>query len=203
MIFLESHRFLQHVLIIKQCVTSRNFDQALPQKQEIKKKIWERDNVKWKISCYMYEQLHTYLKIIPEIGMHPCWNLVRLKPYLSRQVAAVMSVLQGGQPRGMQRNFDKNRCLLCDTRENDTPQHILFECVDLSEVRQSMWPKVINCMPSGMASDVSAMRTGEITTFIISGLRGKFIIEWVDVYENMARFIYTMYKERSNKYEAP
>ena len=95
-------------------------------KRLIKKIVWDNEITKWKLSCMLYSELDVYRNCVCHIGMHPWWQLARHKPNLTNRVSGVLAVLQVGQPRGMQCNFDSKACKLCDTAPRDNAQHVLF-----------------------------------------------------------------------------
>ena len=74
--------------------------------------------------------------------MHPWWKYVDKQPHMKRYVSALMAVLMGGQPKGLQCNFDSIKCKICSSGARDSPAHILFECTALQETRSGVWTEL-------------------------------------------------------------
>ena len=51
------------------------------------------------------------------------------------KISAVMAVLMGNQPKGLQCNFNNKLCRLCSVRDIDSAKHIIFTCDSLREHR--------------------------------------------------------------------
>ena len=61
---------------------------------------------------------------------------------------------------------------------------------------------MINSMPPGMVESLRTMNSAEKLVFIVSGLRCDQIIpEWIDAMVNIAKFVFSMYQSRKNKFE--
>merc|ERR1712208_49880 len=100
----------------------------------------------------------------------------------------------GGQPRGMQVNFERSNCSLCSIPEVDSPCHVLFECEGISATRELWWNKVINSMPSAMVTCANTMGYTEKLIFILSGLKCERIIPaWSEVMINIGKFVFSSY----------
>ena len=124
-------------------------------------------------------------------------------PQLTRVIAAVVAILLGGQPSGMQRNLTKITCKLCESGSRDEPHHVLFDCVSLDMRRILSWPKVVQCMPLGMIRDITECGSSRANTeLLLSCLVGSYIPEWGTLYAANAKFIYDMYQERKTKYDS-
>ena len=128
-------------------------------------------------------------------------ELVQISPHLIRQVSAVVAILNGSQPGGMQCNLGKKLCGLCADRETETPAHILFKCKSLSENRQHLLAKIYASMPPGMATDFSIETDENRTTLFLSAFKCKYAIsEWFPIMVNVSSFVYNMYRRRSVLY---
>ena len=123
---------------------------------------------------------------------------------MTRKIAAVLAVLMGGQPRGLQCNVGKKLCGICSIRDRDCADHVLFRCSEMVDIREKKWTQVVNSMPPGMAACVEAMvNDNEKTKFVLSGLRCDYLIEeWGLILVNISEFVYAMYKNRKLIYDA-
>ena len=156
----------------------------------------------WRATCLLYPELDIYRNVIKQNTMHCWWSLTKAYPYLRKHVSAVFSVLMGCQPRGFQCFTQNSLCVLCSECEIDSATHVLFICEGLKEIRDLWWNRVINSMPPGMVESLRTMNSAEKLVFIISGLRCDQIIpEWIDAMVNIAKFVFSMYQSRKNKFE--
>ena len=155
--------------ILREHLLRGDFGDFYRWKRLIKKIVWDNEITKWKLSCMLYSELDVYRNCVCHMGMHSWWQLARHKPNLTNLVSGVLAVLQGGQPRGMQCNFDSKACKLCDTAQRDNAQHVLFVCPGLDTVRFRAWDSVIRSMPDLL---VVELRNSNIKTkweIILSG----------------------------------
>ena len=82
--------------------------------------------------------------------MHAWWSLFKSRPKLGKAVSSVMAVLLGGQPSGMQSNFNHSPCNICCERAEDCSKHVLLHCSALNDIRKKYFEKIIDKMPSAM-----------------------------------------------------
>ena len=148
----------------------------------------------------MYQNLFTYNKVMFKIEMHSWWAVARMSPHLTRHIACVISVLMGGQPRGMQHNYSSGICAVCDAYETDDNIHIIFACPSSATKRNILWNVLLNSMPQGLVNSISTMNFKQKFKCLTSCFGGTYTPEWHTVYENVAVFIFNMYKERHDKY---
>ena len=174
---------------------------GLEMKKSITKRVvWEYEKRNWRASCMMYSNLEMYSDSVKHIRMHAWWLFLKGHPSLHRKVSAVMSVLLGSQPKGIQNNIGMSMCNLCDKRQPDDATHVLFACDGLTPVRALHWRHVLSTMPPAMAREMDAATNDKITTLILSGLGGSYIAEWRDTYIAIASFVWHMYRERHQLY---
>ena len=117
-------------------------------------------------------------------------------PHLVTKVAAVVALLCGNEPRGMQCNYDSKFCKLCECRQNDTLEHILFWCSSLADIRETRYMKLLQCMPLGMRASYDEMIVNDKIVFLLSGMQAEFECVMTGIVE----FIYEMYRERKRIY---
>ena len=115
-------------------------------------------------------------------------------------VRAIMAILQGAQPKGLQCNFSNAPCHLCTLRCREDPAHVLFECPALQEARDSTLPGLLRAMPSAMAECFSAMSNADKVRQIVSCYGGKYTQEWNSVYFLTAIMVSKLYEKRHSMY---
>lgn len=170
-------------------------------KSIIKQRIWEHEVRNWKASCVMYKELDGYQNNVSEVRLNNWWKFSNKYPSYTIRAAAVVSLLCGVEPRGLQYNFKCNRCLICDDHTQSSPTHVLFMCRTLSDIRDAKWDTVINTMPIAMQREIFLMSSDERTNFITSCLGNCFIPEWQAIYKSIADFIWSLYVKRDKLYK--
>ena len=61
---------------------------------------------------------------------------------------------------------------------------------------------VLASMPSAMANQIDTFSTQNKLLYILSGLQGRYVREWDDIYRNIARFVHRMYLTRYQLYNS-
>lgn len=166
----------------------------------IKRVVWKNEIECWKASQFLYPELECYYNSVIQISMHGWWHFAANHPRLNMQVASVISILMGSQPKSLQCNFNSNICGLCKRSGLETPIHVIFECEELDSFRKNDWPKVLNSMPNAMARQVNVWPNKQKMQFVLSGLNCQYVREWDEIYINIVLFIHRLYKLRSEKY---
>ena len=166
-------------------------------KREIKKRIKERETNCWKATCLMYDRLKIYRVTIVSISMHAWYIFSNQYPQMCKKVSAVIAIACGTQPKGMYCTTT-NTCVLCTRRAPDSPEHILFWCEVLSQIRDNHMQRIISEMPRALQLSFESMPPSEKVVFLISGFRCEYTREWSQIYKECANFVFSMYKERHN-----
>ena len=119
-------------------------------------------------------------------------------PYLTKQISSVMAILMGDQPWGLHTHYrNQPLCAMCSDRILDTPEHILFECNRLDELRSHHVSKVIGLMPVALKRDFMEFDIRQKTSLFISGYYCESIIgDWTQMFCATACFIHDMYVKR-------
>ena len=162
----------------------------------VKNRIKEYELKRWQHTCMLYPELKVYMKVVNTIKPIIWWTYAQSHPHLVTKIAAVVALLCGNEPRGMQCNFDSKFCRLCECREKDDIEHILFRCSTLAVIRQDYYRKLIHSMPQGMRCSYEDMDVNNKIVFILSGM----LTEFDDVMTHIVVFIYEMYRERKRRY---
>ena len=150
----------------------------------------------------MYPNLNIYSAAVDDVKLHTWWVVSQKVPHIYKQVTAVMAVLMGGQPRSMQRNFDKRLCQTCGARMVDDALHVILDCTALSCVRQQNLLKLQEAMPNSMFTCYEAMVREDKLLFLLSPLQCKYVSEWRPVYIEVASMVYALYDTRAKLYDA-
>ena len=187
--------------IIRNCIRNSTYGKVSDWKSLIKKVIWRGEEIKWRTSCMLYKELRIYCSATKGITMHAWWALVNSVPTTFRYVSCVVSVMMGCQPRGLQCNFSRKTCALCQNSREDTSEHILFECAELAPYRDLQWIAVMDELPNAMADSIQKMNNKQKTEFFLSGLNSRYIAEWQSLYKEIAKFVYRLYQHRKAIYD--
>ena len=172
-------------------------------KSSIKLRIKEHDQCEWKSSCMMYNKLrHLYFSAQCNISSNVWYKVTNALPHLSRNISNIMALIMGCQPKGMQHNFEMLPCPLCELNENDSPTHVLFKCKScrLQQTRENQWPSLLSVMPPVMAMQVNNFSDHKKTTYLLTGLSGGYVAEWLPVYSSISVYITQMYSLRNELY---
>ena len=171
-------------------------------KRYIKEIIDKAEYQRWRASCMLYPELKIYLRGVSNIKMHVWWSLVQVHPHTFKKISAVMSVLMGNEPKGLQCFRVHNLCGLCSLRETDSSEHILFRCEALAELRNTKLNELYSIMPSGMISSIYEMSDAERLVLLLSGLHCTTLVEeWIPIMTGISSFVYTLYEMRMKLYD--
>ena len=182
--------------ILTDFVTNSNWD-LKSAKLKVKKIVWEWETTRWK--CTMYPELRLSNECISQPKMHLWYKYPDKNPSMYLYVTVAMSILLGGQPKGIQCNFESDYCRLCANYMKESPTHVLFECPALQETRDSTWPGLLQSMPNAMSESMTSSNNEERTKQMLS-CYGGHIPEWNHIYSNTAKMVYLMYKQRHSIY---
>ena len=185
---------------VQHCIINNCSGEIDKWKQIVKKAIWQTEVVKWKVSCVFYRQLDIYKESVNRIELHAWWSLLKLRPHLGKSVSSLMAVLLGGQPSGLQCNFSKSGCRICNSVLTDDCKHILLHCPGMTETRERNIELIRYNMPPAMLISYDKMNEYEQLVFLLSGLNSRSTSEWPDLYEAIAQWLYEIYRRRKQKY---
>ena len=85
-------------------------------------------------------------------------------------------------------------CTLCDAEVSETVDHFLIYCDRLEMLREPLM-RDLALLPN-MRVYMLALNSKEQTVFLLSGMGGQFILEWMDIYESIVRLVYGLYARR-------
>ena len=183
--------------IIDQCISCGSFEDVERWKIIAKKVIWEKKIAMWRDTCVLYPELNVYTDCMKNIAMSMWWRVARASPRLQKQIAGIVAVMMGGQPRGIQCNLGVRICGLCNDRCRENPAHVFFECQILESFRDRAWSQVLSCMPRGMVNSIECYNNTEKMRFLLSWLKCEGVItEWQSIFEEVVIFVYAMYYQR-------
>ena len=203
-------RFVGPVLSCWECVRKYNLEdvvmpfveigdpkKVLSTKRVVKARVKEIEYTRWRYSCMFYGDLKMYLEVVTDIKPIVWWSFVQSHPVFNKKAAAVVSILMGGQPRGLQCNFTSDLCGICFQREHDDPIHILFVCDGLQEERELASQPLINSLPLPMLISYNNLSNSEKLKFMFSGVAK----EYPSVMMCIANYIYALYQKRKLMYD--
>ena len=171
-------------------------------KNNIKQMVWSHEINRWKTTCLLYKELLCYSDYVSKIVLHPWWYFVKHEVLYYKKVAAILSILMGGQPSGLQRNYRRTQCKLCHGFAAETNEHIILECTSLQKYRHSLWNSVISSMNEVLKLDMISRGNKDKVCLMLSCYKETYVAEWNDLYKSTANFIYTMYVRRAEAYDS-
>ena len=75
----------------------------------------------------------------------------------TRTISAVVAVLTGCQPKGLQCNIGRTFCNICDKRAIDNSLHVLLKCDALNVLREACMNSILQSMPDNMKTSYSQL----------------------------------------------
>ena len=150
---------------------------------------------------FMYPRLRDYFECISGPYIHAWWKYVDKHPSMNIYARALMAILMGGQPKGIQCNFNNNACKLCISGAIESPAHVLFACPALQATRNDTWTRLLRIMPAAMAESMRNSNDMEKVKQFYSCYGGNYIQEWDEVYANTVKMVYEMYSARYTSYK--
>ena len=168
-------------------------------KRATKQLVWDFEKRLWRSTTVMFKNLDYYLNTIDDIKVLSWWKFVRKKPAKIRQTSCTVALLLGTQPKGMQCNYS-GICVLCNERQQETPEHVLLRCRHYDDVRPHYVNRINSCMPLAMQRQFGSMTMSEQCQFLLSGLNNSYIEEWNSLYTEVVDFVWHMYRYRHQTY---
>ena len=121
----------------------------------------------------------------------------RHNPRLRKSCVIMIKLITGDHNLNSgRRQYAENcrTCQLCNSNEQETIEHFLFECTRQKDLRETLWGNVISSMPTPMAEHINNIPIPDKTLFILSGMYSKYIEEWDGIYVSMLKFVSQLYK---------
>ena len=91
--------------MLRKCIISNEYGNIISHKRIIKTIIWEHETKCWRASCLLYPELRTHCDQLKGIKLLGWWIFACNYPQFYKKICAVVAVLMGAQPNGMQRNL--------------------------------------------------------------------------------------------------
>ena len=170
-------------------------------KRVTKQLVWDFEKMLWRSTTVMFKNLDYYMNTIEDIQVLSWWKFVRKKPAKIRQTSCIVALFLGTQPRGMQCNYS-GICVLCDERQQETPEHVLLRCRHYDEARLHYLNAIRSYMPPAMQREFDSMTINKQCQFLISGFNNSYIEEWDSLYAEVVDFAWHMYRYRHQSYES-
>ena len=189
--------------IVHQMLDSGNLPTRTAWRNQVVKLVTRRYFQIWKMKTMMYRTLDYVLCAVGDVHHRPnvWWMVCRMNPRVTKQCKLVVRLMCGDHSLNAGRGrFTANttRCCICDSYQVETLEHTLFVCDALNQVRSDRWEETMSVLPAGMKETVMGMTTSQRTNFVVTGCHGTYTREWQDIYETLAKFIYTMYITRGH-----
>ena len=148
----------------------------------------------------MYPSLDIYCQTVKDIRLHTWLTYADKFPHFTVKISTVVSLLLGTHPKGTnEKAYKKKSCELCDDHYVETTCHVLFKCPCLHKKRTDSFQKLTENMPSAMAGvfNTHEHNAHNVTSLMLSGLRGRYVPEWSDIYAAIATYIDEIFSERN------
>ena len=163
------------------------------------------ESVRWQMTLQLYRGLTLFRECITSINVSIWWQVSRCRPHLTKAVRVLMRLLSGehglacstvryGNRNNGQVVTQSTLCTLCDAEVSETVDHFMFNCSRLETLRESLM-RDMQLLPN-MRMHMLTLNSKEQTVFLLSGMGGQFILEWMDIYESIVRLVYGLYARR-------
>lgn len=156
-------------------------------KNTVKECLQTKERSEWYATLCLYRSLISFrlAKIDMKTGFI-WWQVGRKKPRLLYKIKVMLKALV----------TNNVKCgFICKCLENNgSLSHILFRCVNVSEIRNSKWNDFINNMPYAMRMDVLSMNDEMKLEFIYTCFGNCIIDEWMELYVSAIDMVYEILK---------
>mgnify|MGYP005733333309 CR=1 FL=1 len=187
--------------LIKSDIVSNNKGKVKYYKDIVKRTVREHEAVAWRITNMYFYLQPVYVDCVKRISISPWWKFVQHNPRYFKPVSALLAVLCGSQPKYYMCNFNDNKCMLCYDLNNDSPQHIIFECDRLKLCREYHVKRIKFVMPHAMKCEFECMNNYDKMCFLLSAMNCDFNLEWNILYEFISLFVFDIFKTRKAFYD--
>ena len=157
-------------------------------KREVTRLVTEKDFKSWQIWSNTYKSLQLYSA--DELGqyrMSPWWIYNGRNPEDGKYCRLLARLMLNSYRLG------RTRCELCNDHNMNSIHHILFECVNLIDVRNKYWELILHGGLPNLYHEMCMMDPITRRKFIFSGFRSDFIYEWNGFYRSVLLFVYKVY----------
>jgi hypothetical protein len=190
--------------ILLDALTSGTYMSIFEFKNLVKGKVLHSENQRFNIACHMYKTLSLYNQCVTRIECWTWWVFAYHRPDKIKSCRILAQLLFGESclkehtARFKGNHFSKS-CQNCNSYQTESVSHLLFMCSNqqLSAQRDKSWQRVSDVIPMALNDSFQHMTDELRTVFILSGMRCTYVKEWEIIYEQLADFVYNMYKEHS------
>ncbi len=163
--------------------------------------VHERLQRQWCMTRIMYPRLRFFNVLVKGISICVWWTVCKQNSRHTRQCQTVVQLITGENSLNSYRGRYPNRthvCVLCDSGETETVDHLVSVCGGLSLSRARLWDIAAQHLPHGMLGCLAAMGPRQKTNFLCSAFNSPYIPEWQESYEAVASFLSGLYRERQS-----
>ena len=173
-------------------ISSGEYMSMVNWKRKVKDVVTSHDLKRWKVTCTLYQSLKYIFLDINDFTLSPWWQHAYVDISFVHKSKHIIQLLVGNG------RHDYELCKKCNTALV-TVEHILFDCVAMTQVRTLLWRNVENhCLPA-LIQDLNHMNSRDRTIMILNGFNVNYVVEWYNLYNAVGNFIYEMYY----KYDLP
>ena len=180
--------------LLRQGIENGNWNSMSEWKKMTRERIQTRTKTKWLMTCMLYGKMDLYVKVMGDVdNVWIWWKVCKYSPQCTRGCMLLLRLLCGDRVHAI--DDQRGKCCICKHEIDNKAKHILFECNNLAVIRQGYWQTVTQVMPTAMANDINNMQNDEKIEIVANGLNIPLAVEWMDIYANIAKFIFKMYKQ--------
>ncbi len=189
--FVECCKSVGLMTKLKECVFNGEGCSKTVWKRDIKDRLMKIEENEWKASGLITSVAHEYKQTITNIKDGFQWWIVA--KWNNKMLPKVKRIL-----KYMVMNIEEGTGITCGCEGKVTLTHIMFECIKISEHRDTEWSLVKRKMPEQMKAEIETMSSEEKSKYIMSCMNGKPVREWQSLYESIAIFCESIIKKWSN-----
>ena len=163
----------------------------------VKKAIWKREQVKWKIMCGIFTSLFNIKKAIPAVQTWSWWIYTQDNPsdiYKVRILLKLLLNIKCFKKRSKVKNIPQSICQQCDKFVQQTVAHVLLECEKATGERDTLWNSVLHNCPIALVNELGQMTPEDRCLFLLSGMNNTYTREWKELYTSILIFIVSIYR---------
>jgi len=150
----------------------------------VKEMVHKLEVKRFVIQCQLYRSMH-----LLSDNTHMCtwWIHSYFDPTFAKKNRTLVRMLL---------NVDMYRehiCQCCDLNVLNNVTHILFVCPCINEVRERCLMDVRVNLPENLVNDFEHMTLNEKTRFMLNACNSRYISDWKNMFDAVAKFIHSVY----------
>ena len=173
-------------------------------KKIAKDRVCKLEHWWWSIQSRLFTSLNIIHKSMTPSNISSWWLFVQHNPTFMWKCVNIMKLSLGVHM--LNSVLFKHRgnvihspvCQLCDSYENETVSHLLFQCSVFHVTRVTLWASVKSSCPSLKLHEFLMSKSDtETTKLLLTGLNNWYVKEWSEFFKAITN-ISNMYQQRLN-----